>query len=44
MFSHSAKDRSIFARGALQAAIWLVEQKKKNPRGGQLLSMDMLFG
>jgi 4-hydroxy-tetrahydrodipicolinate reductase len=39
---HSAKDRSIFARGAIQAALWLAQNRSiHSPQG--LLSMEHYF-
>jgi 4-hydroxy-tetrahydrodipicolinate reductase len=41
---HFAQDRSIFARGAIEVALWLTE-KQKHPSGAEkkLLSMDDFF-
>ena len=41
LFAHYAQDRSIFARGALQASIWLA-QKRGSPEG-KIYSIDSLF-
>ena len=36
---HEAKDRSVFAQGAIEAAQWLAKLKKKNPSQNGLLSL-----
>ena len=41
VLGHFAQDRSIFARGAIQAALWLSERKGR-PSGG-LIGIDSFF-
>lgn len=41
-FRHHAQDRSIFARGAIQTALWLAS-KRGAPAPGKLLGMDSYF-
>ena len=40
---HFAQDRSIFARGALEAALWLAGRRSNNPSAGKLIGMDVFF-
>ena len=41
---HFAQDRSVFARGALEAALWLVEARKSGRKlDGEILGMDSFF-
>jgi 4-hydroxy-tetrahydrodipicolinate reductase len=41
-FGHFAQDRSIFARGAIQAAIWLSGQRG-HPSSGRLIGIEKYF-
>jgi 4-hydroxy-tetrahydrodipicolinate reductase len=43
VFAHLAQERSIFAQGALDAALWLLKQKESGESPGKLLSMENLF-
>ncbi len=43
IFSHSAKDRSIFARGAIEVALWLAEKKAKLPGLTGMLPLEQFF-
>jgi 4-hydroxy-tetrahydrodipicolinate reductase len=40
-FGHFAQDRSIFARGAIEAAVWLAEKRTQGTKG--VVSMDTFF-
>jgi 4-hydroxy-tetrahydrodipicolinate reductase len=40
-FGHFAQDRSIFARGAIEAALWISKKTRANVKG--ILSMDAFF-
>jgi 4-hydroxy-tetrahydrodipicolinate reductase len=40
-FGHFAQDRSIFARGAIEAALWLAEKRAAGTKG--ILSIDTFF-
>jgi 4-hydroxy-tetrahydrodipicolinate reductase len=40
-FGHFAQDRSIFARGAIEAALWLAEKRAAGAKG--ILSIDTFF-
>lgn len=40
---HSAKDRSIFARGAIEAALWLAEKREKSPDLKGLFKIEDFF-
>lgn len=42
-FTHFAQDRSIFARGAMEAALWLVDSYKRGKKPGQILEMEEFF-
>lgn len=41
--AHSAQDRSIWARGAIQVALWLMEKRKAQKYPPQLLSIEDYF-
>jgi 4-hydroxy-tetrahydrodipicolinate reductase len=41
VFAHFAQDRSIFARGALDAAIWIRSKRSSHP--GKILTMENFF-
>ncbi len=40
VFGHFAQDRSIFARGAVEVALWLGARPRKPDSGGQILGLD----
>lgn len=42
-FTHRAQDRSIFARGAIEAALWMAERKSKNALPPKQYTMADLF-
>lgn len=42
-FAHSAKDRDIFARGAIEAALWLTEKRVKNPAFHGIIPVETFF-
>lgn len=43
VLGHFAQDRSIFARGAIDAALWLHERRSSLPKAGRILSMEDYF-
>ena len=40
---HFAQDRSVFARGAIEAALWLVERRSNLSATGEILGMTTFF-
>lgn len=40
---HFAQDRSIFARGAIQAALWLAQRQKENPEVKGVIGIEHYF-
>ncbi len=43
VLGHFAQDRSIFARGAIDAALWLCHRRASHPADGAILTMDTYF-
>lgn len=43
LLGHYVQDRSVFARGAIECAIWLVGKRQKNPSIRGMIGVDQFF-